>query len=367
MCLSALAPSDLSKPTVVPCSDGIADHWEKGLAMEAALGGGAAAADGAAGLDAPPPPQAQRHHSAGLPPRGPPPQRAISAALDAALAAAAGGVGVGREPGASQAFSSAAGLLPVGRTSSSVSAPGLLEAADAAAAGAAAAAGGEAAPALAAEAAAGQQAAPQPPWQSPARIPPVPPLPLSRLSSSGAGSVRSGGGEGGAAHEEHNLLPLTSAQAPAGLLPPQPQPALLSRGWSGGVGRRPPGLASLDTDGLTFESFGLESPDTITPGLQYARQVAQLFVEGRRRSGTLGMPPVLNAASTAGGSVAAASTADCTSSAASSVAGGSSKPSITAGGASSAPPSRLGLPGVRAAESCEGAEQAPHPPWVPPG
>lgn len=333
--------------------------------MEAALRGG----------DAPPPTTQlpQRHHSVGLPPRGPPTQRAISAALDAALTTAGGGMGVSREPSGSQPFSSAAGLLPVGRTSSSVSAPGLLEAVDAAAAA------GEAAPAPVADApsqavpsqpaAAPAPAAQQPPWQSPARIAPVPPLPLSRLSSGGHGSARSGGGEaGGGPADELNLLPLASAAAPAGLLPPQPQPALLSRGWSGsaGQGRRPTGLAALDTEGLTFESFGLESPDTITPGLQYARQVAQLFVEGRRRSGTSGLPSVLGGgASTAGGCAA-----DGASSAASSVAGGSSSASLAAGSAAPAAPSRLGQAGCRgsaAGHGGEGAEQAPGAPAAPLG
>lgn len=168
-----------------------------------------------------------------------------------------------------------------------------------------------------------------PPWQSPARIPPVqqsvPPLPLSRLGgTSGGGSAASS--TRGAAGELDLLPPL--AAAPAGLMPPGPQPAvsssvsrassaaslvlapngpslvpgsLIGGGGSGEVepaggsssgrtgvqqppasARRPAGLATLDTDSLTFETFGLESPDTITPGLQYARQVAQLFVEGRR-------------------------------------------------------------------------------------
>ncbi|KAL4419982.1 hypothetical protein ABPG75_007080 [Micractinium tetrahymenae] len=373
--------STLTTPTTQAAGDGIADHWEKGLAMEAALRGHGSHADGGTAPEGLPPPPPQRHHSAGLPPRGPPPQRAISAALDAALAAAAGGTGANRDAAGSQAFSSAAGLLPVGRTSSSVSAPGLLEAAEAAATAA------EIAPVPAAEAVAGEAlqphpaaapapAAPLPPWQSPARIPPVPPLPLSRLSSSGNGSVRSGGGEGGGsssagggAHDEPSLLAPASARAPAGLQPPQPQPALLSRGWHGsaGPGRRPPGLAALDTEGLTFETFGLDSPDIITPGLEYARQVAQLFVEGRRRSGTLGVPSVLGGgASTAGGSVAGgSSTADGTSSAASSVAGRSSSASQGVGGAAPAAPSRLGLPGPTgsaAAEGGVGAEQAPGPP-----
>lgn len=178
-----------------------------------------------------------------------------------------------------------------------------------------------------------------PPWQSPARIPPihqsVPPLPLGRLGGysgggSGASSTRGGAGE-------LDLLPPPAA-APAGLVPPGPQLAVSSSvsrassaaslvlapngpslvpgsliggggsgevqptggsagGGSGGRGaaqppqnsaRRPAGLATLDTDSLTFETFGLESPDTITPGLQYARQVAQLFVEGRRCAGRSG-------------------------------------------------------------------------------
>ena len=198
----------------------------------------------------------QRQHSAtGLPPRGPPAQAPQQRALDAALAAAA------------------AAPLPVRRARSSGSAPAFLEAV-AAEVGGAAEAGQQA----------GAAAPRMPAWQSPAR---VPPLPLARLGSGSSAkpappSQQPQQAAGSTAREQFDLAPATSAAAPVGLHPAPPQPALSSRTSSGhSSGRRPPGLL-LDTEGLTFDSLGLESPDTITPGLQYARQVAQLFVEGRR-------------------------------------------------------------------------------------
>ncbi|PSC75196.1 Helicase sen1 [Micractinium conductrix] len=285
--------STLTTPTTQATGDGNVDHWDKGLEMEAALGSTAAAgvagAPDGVGVAAP-----ARHHSAtGLPPRGPQhhplPQRVISSVLDAALAAVAGR---GGRDGAGEAGGvSAPALLPDGRAHSGSNPPAMLDLS------AAIERGGYATPAelsaeeeaAAADAAAMPPPPPQqpsgglPPWQSPARVPPVPPLPLSRISGSSRGSAGS---------EPPDLLPPPPLAAPLGLQPPVPQPALWSRGRPGGgiVGpgagaRRPPGL-TLDTEGLTFETFGLESPDTITPGLQYARQVAQLFVEGRRRSGT---------------------------------------------------------------------------------
>jgi hypothetical protein len=226
------------------------DHWEAGLAMEATLG----PAEGPLLHPA----MHQRQHSAtGLPPRGPPAQAPQQRALDAALAAAA------------------AAPLPVRRARSSGSAPAFLEAV-AAEVGGATEAGQQA----------GAAAPRMPAWQSPAR---VPPLPLARLGSGSnaklappSQQLQTQQSGGSTAREQLDLAPATSAAAPAGLHPAPPQPALSSRTSSGhSSGRRPPGLL-LDTEGLTFDSLGLESPDTITPGLQYARQVAQLFVEGRR-------------------------------------------------------------------------------------
>lgn len=369
--------------------------------MEAALGG----AEGLApGSSHPPPPQ--RQLSSGLPPRGPPPPHhhqhrassASSAALDAALAGASS-----REP-------SQAGLLPAGRTSSSSSTPAFLEAVEAegivaAVQAAAAHPGAEVASTAASggsDSGSGSVEAPPvpalgvlPPWQSPARIAPaaatVPPLPLSRLgNSSGARPA------GLSAGSEFELLPATSAAAPAGLHPPAPQPALNARqrsgsgvlvlggrstaapaatppdGSVGGPGtasapscggssaRRPLGLQQLDTQGLTFETFGLESPDTITPGLQYARQVAQLFVEGRRRSHPGGL-----AASIAG-------TGSSASSLSSAAAGNNSVASAAAPGHS---PCRLGqapaVPDAGAGGGGGGVEsqqqqQHAHRPWRPP-
>ena len=101
-------------------------------------------------------------------------------------------------------------------------------------------------------------------------------------SSSGASSVAASAVDGSQRAEE---VPAPGVAAAAAAAAQQP-PTLPSGGaTSGGASsaRRPSGLVPLDlAEGLTFETFGLESPDTITPGLQYARQVAQLFVEGRR-------------------------------------------------------------------------------------
>lgn len=308
-----------------------------GLAMEAAFGGQAAGPDSV--------PQHQpallRHHSiSGLPPRGPSfhQARSTSAALDAAFAAAATAVGddsgaptLGRTHSASSApafFDAADGV--------SESVPETATAADGKAASTED--GGSVAGSDTGSIAAAPPQPPLPAWQSPARIAAapgmVPPLPLSRLAQSNSML------QADAAAGELDLLQ-ASAAAPQGLQPPLPQPALGSSrslssfgfalaphqqngptllpgtlvagpaapaasgangctptagGGSANAGpgpaappssggssaRRPSGLVQLDVQGLTFETFGLESPDTITPGLQYARQVAQMFVDGRR-------------------------------------------------------------------------------------
>ena len=364
LCASPLQPSPGShrspppspRPFAFSCSDGNVDHWDKGLEMEAALGSTAAAGVAGApdGVEVAAP---ARHHSAtGLPPRGPQhhplPQRVISSVLDAALAAVAGR---GGRDGAGEAGGvSAPALLPDGRAHSGSNPPAMLDLS------AAIERGGYATPAelsaeeeaAAADAAAMPPPPPQqpsgglPPWPSPARVPPVPPLPLSRISGSSRGSAGS---------EPPDLLPPPPLAAPLGLQPPVPQPALWSRGRPGGglVGpgagaRRPPGL-TLDTEGLTFETFGLESPDTITPGLQYARQVAQLFVEGRRRSGT---------SMAGGGTVGGASAHSSSTASLASTQGGAS----SLGGPAAAPSTAVPIPSRLGQRSSAAAEQAPPPP-----
>jgi hypothetical protein len=291
--------STLTTPTTQAAGAGSEDPWDAGLAMEAAFGV-SGVADGLA-APAPQPPQHQRQLAgSGLPPRGPGslhPHHRTTSSSSAALEAAFAGADSRRE-----APNSA--MPRVARTHSSSSAPAFIEAAEEAGAVEAvhaqpvALSGGTDSSSANSSRNGSVETLPPPPnstlpaWQSPARIPPVPavpPLPLSRLNSS------SSAGRGG-----FDLEPLsaTSASPPSGLPPPAPQPALIYRSGSGvlasnnigslapssNTSRRPVGLQQLDTESLTFETFGLESPDTITPGLQYARQVAQLFVEGRRRS-----------------------------------------------------------------------------------
>lgn len=371
--------STLTTPTTQQAGGSQVDHWEAGLAMEAALGHeAAAAAQAASGMPRQHQPAvtARQLSGTGLPPRRPPaPRSHTGITLEAAFAAASsgstplgsGGGGGGLSRTRSDPTSSASAAAEFATSLRDGSRFSALAAVAAAASGerhlphveaemqqeagslsaARSVAGGSDSGSIAGSR---EHSSTQlPPWQSPARIPPihqsVPPLPLGRLGGhsgggSGASSTRGGAGE-------LDLLPPPAA-APAGLVPPGPQLAVSSSvsrassaaslvlapngpslvpgsliggggsgevqppggsagGGSGGRGtaqppqnsaRRPAGLAVLDTDSLTFETFGLESPDTITPGLQYARQVAQLFVEGRRRSGTLSA--ALTAASSTG-------------------------------------------------------------------
>lgn len=324
--------------------------------MEAALGHEAAAAAQAAGA-VPPPHQpavaARQLSGTGLPPRGPAPRSHAGITLEAAFAAASassapslGGGGLSRTRSDPTSFATAAAdfgsSLRDGSRFSALAAVAAAAsgerhlpsaehenhyAADGTASAPRSVAGGSDAGSVAGSR---TPIAQLPPWQSPARIPPVgqpvPPLPLSRLGGGSGGTSAASSSRGGTPGDL-DLLPPPAA-APAGMLPPAPQPAvsssvsrasstaslvlapngpslvpgsLIGGGGSGEVqpaaggsggrtagqpapasARRPAGLAALDTDSLTFETFGLESPDTITPGLQYARQVAQLFVEGRR-------------------------------------------------------------------------------------
>lgn len=402
--------STLTTPTTQAAAASSVDPWDAGLAMEAALDDGSApeglqpAASATAVLQ----PALPQRQLSGLPPRGPGHHphhvRAFSggsASLDPPIAAAAaGGGGGGGGGGQVSRDSSHAALLPAGRSHSSTSSiPAYLEAStlQQGSDGGAGAAHAHPHPGLvdgeqgvehtehaAADPAAHHSSASSehgsiehaaaplsapgglPAWQSPARVSamlPVPPLPLSRLGSSS--SSRAGA--------DFELAPTTSAAAPAGMQPPAAQRAYNAR--SGGSGtasgtaigtasgastaRRPAGLQQLDTEVLTFETWGLESPDTITPGLQYARQVAQLFVDGRRRSsGAL-------AASMAAAAAAAAGQPGLNSSGSGGVGGSGG----TAG------PSRLSQVGpVPAASGGAGAggsssaaqQQQQAPPWRPP-
>ncbi|KAI3425366.1 hypothetical protein D9Q98_009130 [Chlorella vulgaris] len=146
-----------------------------------------------------------------------------------------------------------------------------------------------------------------------------------------------------------------TARVAAAAVPPVVPPSVLPAGPAPRGGLQG---CSLDTEVLTFETWGLESPDTIIPGLQYARQVAQLFVDGRRRSsGAL-------AASMAAAAAAAAGQPGLNSSGSGGVngSGGMAGPSRL----SQVGPGPAASGGAGAGGSSSAAQQQQAPPWRPP-